>query len=53
MKATYIKPETKTFRISTEHQVLTTSNVGIGNDYGSGNTVLSRQNGSSWDDDDE
>ena len=47
MKAKYMKPETKTYMITTESHLLGES-IGEGQSYKSGDTVLSRE--SDWDD---
>lgn len=51
MKALYIKPETKTYGINTEHQLLAGSDMAVGEKYSSCNEVLSPRGGL-WDDDD-
>lgn len=53
MKKTYIKPETTTVILRSASNLLTTSNVGMGDPYGSGNPVLSRGYSGGWDDDDD
>lgn len=49
MKATYIKPETIIVMIQHEHNLLGESQVPVGETY-NGEAVLSREGGSSWDD---
>lgn len=52
MKAIYIKPETKIVKVMTEYHLLAGSDIAAGEEYQSGNAVLSR-GGSTWDDEDE
>ena len=55
MKAIYLKPEIQTYTLKTEHQLLAGSDVAVGEEYGEGQEVLSRQQsswGSVWNDDD-
>lgn len=50
MKATYIKPETIIVMIHQERSLLAGSDIPTGDTYKSGDAVLSREGGSSWDD---
>lgn len=52
MNKTYQKPTTVVVRIE-QHLMTSTSTVGVGNAYESGDAVLSRRSSSSWDDDEE
>ncbi len=57
MKATYIKPETKTYRIETKLNILTGSEkIQEGNTYGNGDVILAPNRGGNnaiWADKDE
>lgn len=53
MKATYIKPETKTYRIETKLNILNNS-IPQGNTYQSGDVILAPNRGNAiWADKDE
>lgn len=53
MKKTYKNPELKVVALKTSIQLLTQSNVAVGQEYG-GTTILSREQGDSfWDDEEE
>lgn len=54
MKKTYITPAIHTYKIRVEKSLLAGSDISVGNNWESGNEVLSRQHsGSIWDDDEE
>ena len=53
MKKLYIKPVISVLNLNTEVSVLTGSSITVGNTWGAGDEVLSRQRGSNnslWDD---
>ena len=54
MKQKYIKPTAKVYQMKTRHNLLEGSTqVSISNQAYNGGGILSREGGSSWDDDDE
>lgn len=52
MKATYLKPETKTHKIHADRHLMVGSDIAVGQAYGTNDQtdVLSRGDDSVWDD---